>query len=101
KFVDVRERLGCAADEAVALGKKFVFDADTRNSALFELADEPPDRIEIAVAGIAVHQNRDAGRVAHEFRDLEHLSPAGFVVVAKAQHGGDREPARPDPFKTG
>src|SRR6185503_10757821 len=40
-------------------------------------------------------------RIGHELDDLQHLRPAGLVVVAHAERGGDREAAGPNAFEAG
>ena len=71
----------------------------TGDAALLELHDEAARAVEVAVAGVAVEQDRHGGRVGHELDDLEHLRPARLVVVTNAERRADREAAAPDPFE--
>ena len=87
ELVHVRHGLGVALDEAVRFGEELVFDAHRGNLALLQLADEALHVVEVAVAGVAVEENRNRGGVGHEFEGFEHLRPAGFVVVAHAELG--------------
>src|SRR5438045_8048960 len=53
---------------------------------LLELAHQPPHVVEVAVAGVAVHEDRDRpGGVGHEADVLHHLRPRELVVVAHAE----------------
>jgi hypothetical protein len=101
KLVDAREGLGRAADEAVGLGEELVFDADARDAALLQLADDAAEGVEVAVAGVAVEEHRHRGGVGHKLPDLEHLGPAGLVVIAYAEGGGDGQAAAPDALESG
>ena len=98
-LVHVGERLRGAADEAVRLREELVLDADAGNAALLELGDEAPRRVEVAVARVAIEEDRDGRGVRHELDDFHHLGPAGFVVVADAERGRDRQTAAPDPLE--
>ena len=59
ELVHVGERLRRAADEAVRLREELVLDAHAGDAALLELRDEAARRVEVAVAGVAVEQDRD------------------------------------------
>ncbi len=100
ELVDRGKRLRLA-EEGVGLGEQLVLDADAGDAALAELADEAPDIVEIAIAGIAVDQDRQRRRIGHEFEDVEHLRPRRLVVVAHAERRRDRQPGRPDAGKSG
>ena len=78
-----------------------VFDADAGDVALFQFFDQPPQVIEIAIAGVAVQQDRDAGRIGHEFQHIDHLAPTGLIAVAHAELRRQRQAAAPDPLKAG
>src|SRR3712207_9394062 len=65
------ERLGGGAQEAVRLREELVLHAHARDLALLKLGDQPADGVEVAVAGVAVEQDGDGGRVRHELGDLE------------------------------
>ena len=58
KFVDVGQVLRLAGDEAVGLGEQLVLEAHADDIALFELADQAAGIVEVAVARVAVEQNR-------------------------------------------
>ena len=96
ELVHVGEWLHAVAQEAVRLREELVLDANAGDAALLEFADEAAEGVEIAVAGVAVDEDRDARGVGHELHDLEDLRPARLVVVADAERGGDGEAARPD-----
>lgn len=96
ELVDLGERLALAVDEAVGFRKLLVLDAHAGDAALLELSHEPAHVVEVAVAGVAVEQDRQVARVGHEFEHVDHLCPARLVVVAHAELRGDREPRRPD-----
>jgi hypothetical protein len=100
EFFQVSQRLALAVDERIGLWEQLVLDANRGDAALLELAHQPPHVVEVPVSGVRVEQDRDAGRVAHEFHHFEHLRPARFVIVAHAERGGNGEPARPDAAKT-
>ena len=100
-LVHVGEGLGRAADEAVRLREQLVLDADAGDAALLELHHEAARRVEVAVAGVAIEQDRHGGGVGHELDDLHHLGPARLVVVADAERRRDREAASPDAFEAG
>ena len=89
-----------AVDEAVGLRKLLVLDTDARHTPLLQLAHETAHVVEVAVAGVAVEQDRQIARVGHEFERVDDLGPARFVVVAHAVLRGDREARRPDAAKT-
>jgi len=55
---DIGQRLAFPVQETVGFGKLLVLNADARNPALFELAHQAPHVVEIAVARIAVEQDR-------------------------------------------
>ncbi len=93
--VDVGQRLALAADEAVGLRELLVLDADAGDAALLELPDQAPQVVEVAVAGIAVEQDRQVARVRHELERVDDLGPARLVVVAHAVLRGDREAQMP------
>ena len=101
KFVDVGQRLRFAVDEAVGLGKLFVFDAHAGHAALFELADQAAHVVEVTVAGIAIEQDRQLAGVGHELEHVDHLGPAHFIVVAHAKLRRDRQARSPDGFEAG
>ena len=82
-------------DEAVGLREELVLDAHAGDAALLELAHEAAHVVEVAVAGVAVEQDRERRRVGHELEHLEHLRPARLVVVAHAERRRDREAAAP------
>src|SRR5690606_20994522 len=71
------------------------------DAALLELAHEAPHVVEVAVAGVAVQQDRDGGDIRHELEHVHHLRPAGLVVVAHAELRGDGEAAGPDALEAG
>jgi hypothetical protein len=101
ELVHIGERLRFAVDEAVGLRELLVFDTDACNAALFELAHEAAHVVEVAVAGVAVEQDRQIARVGHEFERVDNLGPACFVVVAHAVLRGDRKPRTPDRLEAG
>ena len=96
ELVDGREGLARTTDERVGLGEDLVLDADPGHPAGLQLADHPLHGVEVAVARVAVEQDRDLRGVGHELHDLEHLGPARLVVVAHAEGRGDGETAAPD-----
>ena len=101
ELVDVGQRLTVAGNKAVGLRKQLVLNADAGNAALFKLTHQTAHVVEVPVAGVAIKEDWDLRDVGHELSHVDHLRPAGFVVVAHAQLGRDREPARPNPLKTG
>ena len=88
-------------DKTIRLGEEFVFNADCGDVALLEFADEPLHIIEVAVSRVAIQENRNRGRIGHEFQVLEDLGPAGFVAVTDAELRGNGEAAGPDASKAG
>ena len=101
ELVDFRERLALAADEAVGLRELLVLDTDARDAALLELLHEAAHVVEVAVAGVAVEQDRQVARVRHEFEHVDDLGPARLVVVTHAELRGDREARCPDALEAG
>ena len=101
EFIDIGQGLFLAADEAVGLGEFLVFNADAGYPALFELPDQAPHIIEVAVAGIAVQQDRDLRGVGHEFQHIDDLGPACLVAVPDAELGRQGQAARPDTLEPG
>ncbi len=101
ELVDVGERLLIAVDEAVGLREELVLDAHRRDAALLELAHQAAHVVEVAVAGVAVEQDRDRRDVRHELEHLQHLRPGGLVAVAHAVLRRDGEAACPQPLEAG
>ena len=101
ELVGVGEFLNAVAQEAVRLWEELVLDANTGDAALLKFADEAAEGVEIAVAGVAIDEDRDARGVGHELGDLEDLRPTRLVVVAHAERGGDGEAAGPDRREAG
>jgi len=91
--------LGTPLDKTILLGEEFVFDADRGDMALLQFADEPLHVVEVAVSCVAVKENRNRGRIGHEFQVLQNLGPAGFVVVTDAELRGNGEAAGPNTSK--
>ena len=77
ELVHVRQRL-VLADEGVGLGEELVLDADPPNATLAQLPHQAPHVVEVAVAGVAVHEDRDRGGVGHELQHFEDLGPGGL-----------------------
>ena len=100
ELVDVGQRLALA-EKRVGLGEQLVLDADAGDAALAQLAHQSAHVVEVAVAGIAVDQDRDRGRVRHELEHLEHLGPRRLVAVAHAERRRHRQPGRPDALEPG
>ena len=96
ELVDVGERLIAIVHERVGLGKELVLDADAGDAALLEFAHEATRVVEVAVAGVAVHQYGHMRVVAHELEHVDHLGPRGLVRVAHAQLGRYAQTTRPD-----
>jgi GNAT superfamily N-acetyltransferase len=96
ELVDVGERLP-VADEGVRLGEQLVLEADAGEAALAQLAHEAADVVEVAVAGVAVDQDRQGRGVGHVLEHVQHLGPRRLVAVAQAERGRHREARRPDP----
>ena len=67
---------------------------------VLEFANQPAHIVEIAVAGVAVHHDRDVGRVRHEFQHLGNLGPTRFVRVAHPVLRGHAQAAGPDALET-
>ncbi len=101
EFVHIGKRLRFAVNEAIRFRELLVLDTYAGNAALFELAHEAAHVVEVAVAGIAVQQNRQIACVGHEFEVVDHLRPACFVVVAHAELRGNREARAPDRLEAG
>src|SRR6185437_15550955 len=101
ELVHIGKWLRFTVDEAVGLGELLVFDADAGDAALLELAHEAAHVVEVAVAGVAVEQDRQVAGVGHEFERVDHLRPAGLVIVAHAELCGNRETRAPDRFEAG
>ena len=101
KFINICQRLGLAANKRICFGKQFVLDANTANVTLFQFFHQAAHVVEVPVACVAVEENREVAGVRHELAGLQDLRPAGFVVVAHAQGGADREAAPPDPIEAG
>src|SRR5258708_5781064 len=57
--------------------------------------------VEVTVAGVAIEEDGQITGVGHEFEVVDDLRPAGFVVVAYAELGGDRETRTPDRLEAG
>jgi hypothetical protein len=95
ELLDVGQGL-CLADEGVGLGEQLVLDADAGDFALAQLAHETPHAVEIAVARVAVHEDRQAGGVGHELQHVQHLRPGRLVAVAQAERGRHGEARGPD-----
>ena len=85
ELIDVGQRLALTVDEAVGLGKELVLDAYAGHAALFKLAHQAPQVIEVAVAGVAIEQDWDARDIGHELDHIDHLRPARLIVVAHAE----------------
>jgi hypothetical protein len=101
ELIHFGERLTLAVDEAVGFGELLVFDTDAGDAALFELADEATDVVEVTVAGVAIEEDGEIAGIGHEFEVIDDLGPAGFVVVAHAELGGDGETGGPDGLEAG
>ena len=84
EFVHVGKWLAMT-DKRIGLREQLVFDTCAGNTALAQFRHQATDVVEIAVTGIAVHQDRDAGRVGHEFENFENLGPGCFVRIAHAK----------------
>ena len=100
EFVDVGERLQLGAQEGVRLGELLVLDGDARDTDLLELAHQPTHVVEVAVAGVAVEQQRNRRPFRHEGDVVDDLRPGQLVVVAHAERRRDREAAAPDALET-
>ena len=100
ELVHVRQRL-VLADEGVGLWEQLVLDADPRNATLAQLPHQAAHVVEIAVAGVAIHEDGDRGGVGHELQHFEDLGPGGLVVVAHAERGRHREARGPDALEPG
>ncbi|GIX28228.1 MAG: hypothetical protein KatS3mg123_2109 [Burkholderiales bacterium] len=98
---DVGQGLAVAVDQAVHLGKQLVLDAHPGDAAAFQLLHQTAHAVEVAVACISIHEDRNAGGVGHELHHVHHLGPARLVVVAHAELGREGEPARPDALEAG
>ena len=68
---------------------------------LLQFPDQPLHIVEIAVARVAIQQNRNLCGIRHEFQIVQDLGPTGFIVVPHAKLRGNGESACPDPFKPG
>src|SRR5207249_1399434 len=101
ELLDVGQRLQLGAQERVRLREELVLDGDAGHADLLELAHEPAHVVEVAVARVAVEQERDRGGFGHERDVVHHLRPGQLVVVAHAEGGRDREPAAPDSLEAG
>jgi hypothetical protein len=101
ELLHVCHGLGAPLDETIRLGEEFVFNADRGDVALLQFSDQPLHVIEVAVSCVAIEENRNRGRIGHEFQHLKHLGPAGFVVVTDSKLGGDGEAACPNASKAG
>jgi hypothetical protein len=94
EFIHVGQRL-TVTDKGICFREQFVFDAGARDAALTQFCDQPADVIEVAVPGIAVHQDRDRCGIGHEFKYLENLGPRGFVRITHTERRRHRKPGRP------
>src|SRR5205823_11139741 len=74
ELVDLGQRLKIS-DERVGLREQLVLDAHRRDISLAEFLDESPDVVKVAVAGVAVEQNRQVGRVVHELQNVQNFGP--------------------------
>jgi hypothetical protein len=101
ELVDVSQRLELGAQERVRLREELVLDGDAGHARLLQLAHEPAHVVEVAVAGVAVEQDRDRRRVGHEGDVVGHLRPRELVVVPDAKGGRDRQAAAPDGLEPG
>src|SRR5437667_13246 len=61
ELLDVGQRLQLGAQERVRLREELVLDGDAGHADLLELAHEPAHVVEVAVARVAVEQERDRG----------------------------------------
>ena len=95
ELVDLGERLALA-DEGVGLGEQLVLDAHAGDLSLAQLLHQPTHVVEVAIAGVAVHQDRNVGGVRHELEHIEHLRPRRLVGIAHAERGRHRKPGCPD-----
>ena len=98
ELLDVGQRL-IAVEERVGLRKDLVLDAHGGDVALAQLGHQSAKVVEVAVPGVAVDENRNAGAVRHEFQRFQQLRPGRFVAVAQPEGRGDGEPGRPDQRK--
>ena len=63
-------------------GRHYLLLNRTCNASVFQLAHESAGVVEVAVARVGIHENRDVGRgVAHELERVEHLSPRRLVAI--------------------
>ena len=85
-----------ALDKAIGFREQFVFDTDTCDVALLQLAHQAAHVIEVAVTSVAIEQDRYRGRVGHEFQDIDDLGPAEFVVIADRMLGRQGQTRAPD-----
>ena len=99
KFINIGQGLFLAVNEAVGLGEFLVFNADAGYAALFELSDQAPHVVEVAVTGITVQQDRDIRGVGHEFQHVDDLGPACFITVPDTELGRHGQAAGPDPLE--
>jgi hypothetical protein len=99
ELVHVGERL-MLAQEAVGLGEELVLDADARDAAVLELPHEAAHVVEVAVARVAVEQQRDLRGVADELDQVQHLRPAHLVVVADPHGRADGKAAAPEALES-
>ena len=96
KTVEIFERLLLTLDEAVGLRKQLVLDAHAGDLALLQLVYQPAHVVEVAVTGVTVEQDRNTGRVGHEFERVHHLRPAQLIVVTNRMLCRQRQPGSPD-----
>ena len=90
-----------AGVEAAPLGELVVLDADASRAGALELARRAHHVDGVAVAVVAVGDDRDRHRVADAPDRIERLGEGQDVGVGDGLDGRDAEPARPDGVEAG
>src|SRR5258708_3587053 len=99
KFLSIGEELMFLIEERIGLGKHLVLDAHGRDIALLELVHQAAHIVEVSVSSVSIQEDRNAAGIAHQFHDLQHLGPTGFIAVAHSHGGGQSKTTGPNPLE--
>src|SRR4029077_6441041 len=99
KFFGIGKELMSLIEERIRLGKHLVLDAHGRDIALLKLAYQAAHIVEVSISSVSVQEDWNAAGIAHQFHDLQHLGPTGFIAVAHSHGGGQSKTARPNPVE--
>src|SRR4029077_9098096 len=99
KFLGIGKELVFLIEERIRLGKYLVLDAHGRDIALLELAHQAAHIVEVSISSVSIQEDRNTAGIAHQFDDLQHLGPTGFIAIAHSHGRGQSKTAGPDPFE--